>query len=125
MNASTLRAGNLIYKLGETKEIFIVSAYNLRLVGAREYQYEYIPLTEDWLLRAGFEKKRNGMEMTVGALTLMWDGKSIKVAHFSDQVLTIFDEPELVFVHDLQNWYYYNTNKTELEFLTGQEIQFK
>lgn len=103
IQANELRIGNLVKnKYGDIGQVDIVW---LRLVTEGEI-FEPIPLTEEILLKCGFEKKVN----YVKGMTIQ-DG----IAFFDDNEFghDKEDEIECKYLHQLQNLYF---------ALTGQEL---
>lgn len=132
IQANELRLGNFIYKIGldyvmgnpiadyndkEVVEVDLDVIENvLKFNNTTDYElYEPIPLTEEYLLRFGFEKT---MEWTyskklVGNLKLVYylgeKGWSIGFKNYSDF-------SNLTYIHQLQNLYF---------ALTGEELTLK
>lgn len=105
MEAHELRLGNLV-KHKEDKEVIdatIGTLCNIEL-------YEPIPLTEEWLLKFGFEKK--SFDMNMGKFKLTASTRIIK-----EDKLGAFHYKKAGYistVHQLQNLYFALTG-TELE----------
>jgi hypothetical protein len=130
MDARELRIGNLlqipdptIKNLNNCENIFKVTSYNLSIISLDHYKeiihipnihidYVYpIPLTEEWLIKFGFEKldlfyshKKYGYKVAKNM-----DGFYIWSNAFSFN-------PPLKYVHQLQNLYF---------ALTGEELTIK
>jgi hypothetical protein len=107
MKASELRIGNYVFKDGEIFSIQIlhISHTNIGI--------EPIPLTEDWLLRFGFDKKIVDAEQNFYQVNEMVD--------IDDKVYWKFYRnneglSKLQYVHQLQNLYF---------ALTGEELTIK
>lgn len=110
MEAKELRIGNLVNRDG--KNIVINSGYE---IDNYEGQYKPIPLTEEWLLKFGFEIKlklsgHNGFYLngfyiikSNYVFELLIEGSSVILS-------------KIKFVHQLQNLYF---------ALTGQELTIK
>jgi hypothetical protein len=113
MKANELRIGNLTYRI-EVKnknntvidDITIYDMERIQEVYDKTFTYEPILLTEDWLLKFGFEKNKS-----------IWILNEIEISswftfRFSLEPLKV---QEIDFVHQLQNLYFALTNK-ELEY---------
>jgi hypothetical protein len=110
MKANELRIGNFIYN--DRNEIFKVN-WITEIIESR--QSTAIPLTEEWLLKFGFEKLSNGwlrLHICNDWSYLYWDrlaGLELSVnkqgIHFS----------HIKYVHQLQNLYF---------ALTGEELTY-
>jgi len=101
MKATELRVGNLVFNsMGyfEADYISIGLAHN----------YKPIPLTEDWLLKFGYDKKS-------GYFTINGHVIFIEINRF----LCNGNDIELKYVHQLQNFYFAITG-TELELKTNK-----
>lgn len=108
MKATELRIGNLVNyrivdELSKRKDYFeasVITAEDIRILsirGEKDKDYRPIELTEDWLLKLGFEKEitNNG--------TIYYENENISI------------EGELKHVHQLQNLYF---------ALTGEELKY-
>jgi hypothetical protein len=108
MKANELRIGNFVslFGLGETVEFPLTEPRFIRVLNG-EYKVEPIPLTEEWLVKFGFEflKKKSG---TQGVHT---NGKMNLVISNCGNVYRI-NQP-VRYVHHLQNLYF---------ALTGEEL---
>lgn len=117
MKASELRIGNYLQApLGEIMRVaqigheanpdFIFCKGDDGSFG--QNGFEPIPLTEEWLVRFGFEKSTTGwFTMSIGSITIYVD-PTAKAAIFSSIVLTNFEH-----IHRLQNLIF---------DLTGEEL---
>jgi hypothetical protein len=116
IQANELRIGNLISytieddlderkKWSEVSEIDAVDI--LHLTKFKDKNYKPIPLTEDWLLKFGFEKSSYYYEIKGIAISLGEDGRTI--LNGCGEV----NAKHCVYVHQLQNLYF---------ALTGQEL---
>lgn len=118
MKATDLRIGNLFQEI-ESKEIIMVielSIYNIGFSGSfkKGWKAEPIELTEEWLLKMGFEKfdEYSNFFLSEKYYNFKIHGGLNYVAWHN---LMIYDfEPK--YVHQLQNLYY---------ALTGEELTFK
>ena len=114
MEAKELRIGNNLYNDGVVVTIDARSIFDIWDDKGLK-NYKPIPLTEEWLLKFGFEKKQGGLESVYFILA----GKCLleyNLTHkFADIVrkvnLDLFIELE--YVHSLQNLYF---------ALTGEEL---
>jgi len=126
MKASELRSGNLLK--GESLSIprlqmygdgiTAISAYGIHLIeSGQDIQLEPIPLTEEWLLKAGAKKQENGIwyliefdhAHTRGSFGVNCITGSIQIG---DDVMTQAMK-SCKYVHQLQNLYF---------ALTGEEL---
>lgn len=133
MKANELRLGNLVEyyitdNTDERKEWWEVTKIDVHdlesLSQTNDPDYRPIPLTEDWLLRAGFE--RNDPEDIESGLSLMID-RVLKIEYLElndgederAQLCLVDDEyvcgQDIYYVHQLQNLYF---------ALTGHELTF-
>ena len=127
MKASELRIGNSIMQF---EDCVFVTHWRLKLIEDGVLIYEPIPLTEEWLVKLGFEKLK---EYDDGENIIIQYGKSIIVGddtHDEKLVISLpFNHCEIGdyqddsayilnitidYVHQLQNLYFTLTNK-ELE----------
>jgi hypothetical protein len=111
MKASELRIGNYVYFHGDVEEINIdhFNIFNIKKDGA----LLPIPLTEEWLLRFGFEKNGNNQFILMeGSVDILFNkdlnGWTCDGINFSINMTE--------HVHQLQNLYF---------ALTGEELNFK
>ena len=116
MKNTELRIGNYVTFTDETNTIVAISPADF----AREFHkgyhfdgYEPIPLTEDWLVRFGFEceeQEATGIalynEWSIGRFCLLTDGTEGWAK--DSYAKTFLDEPnvEVKHVHQLQNLFY-------------------
>lgn len=110
MIASELRIGNYvqcdgkIYTIGETDFVDV-------------FYYEPIPITEDWLVKFGFEKKYNRYSeenyfMINGfGLCIVNLAKCYAPATLYDGIQFIRKGINIIYVHQLQNLYFALTGK--------------
>ena len=109
MKANELRIGNFVL----TSNDFIVKSYSpeglYNLLKDIE-KIKPIPLTEEWLLKFGFEKKLRYAGITVFYIKSF----ELKYSHGSD--IFIYDKTLIKYVHSLQNLYF---------ALTGEELTIK
>lgn len=111
MKASELRIGNLVYGY---KTVWDVDSTDFCNIGVIE-TYKPIPLTEEWLLKFGFElqPKKNDLN----SWYYIEKGKfSMNNARgfWSHSPIYLEDVVEIKYVHQLQNLYY---------ALTGEELE--
>lgn len=121
MEANELRLGNLVTAT-LTNEIYEIGIWALRVIEDGNYQnsydtetkvYEPIPLTEEWLLKFGFEKNNNNQFILMeGSVDILFNkdlnGWTCDGINFSINMTE--------HVHQLQNLYF---------ALTGEELTFK
>jgi len=127
MKATELRIGNLVgsYNKGEEDRVLTINAQNILVEAKANKQgytrYRPIPLTEEWLVKFGFEKVNN--ELTnIAPLNLpctfnlpntpfsFCQGKLILTTSTGDFCVNT------EYVHQLQNLYF---------TLTGEELKLK
>lgn len=120
MKAEELRSGNLVqHQL--TKEIITIKSYHIQTLeeGMDQDILQGIPLTEDWLLRFGFEYRKVDVGVGLYKEHLYFIEKPTFYINYEEgKGITPMDSgalPSLWFknVHQLQNLYYALTN-TEL-----------
>lgn len=126
MKASELRIGNLVNGV-LTQKPYIIDAWALREMESGNYQnsqdtetkvFEPIPLTEEWLLKFGFEKNLNSNNIIYYILA----GKCLLEYNLTHNIADIVKKVHLdlfidiKYVHQLQNLYF---------ALTGEELTFK
>jgi hypothetical protein len=130
MKANELRLGNLVYITDETYSFFYkqeteINIHNLiYLCGETkepiEYTIEPIPLTEEWLLKFGFEETDPKTFMDGLYSRKKGDGFYINKETMSyctfDYEGTIDDIIKIQYVHQLQNLYF---------AVTGEELTMK
>jgi hypothetical protein len=112
MKANELRIGNKFYL--PNGEVGTISYHEIRLmtIALEKPNYQPIPITEEWLLKLGFQKTMSWtyVKDLVGNLKLVYylgeKGWSIGFKSYSDF-------PNLKHVHQLQNLYF---------ALTGEEL---
>jgi hypothetical protein len=127
MKATDLRIGNLIYyrvvdRLDERKEWFEVSkiaAYDLTILQeSLDYDYQPIPITEEWLLRFGFVKGKFDNYVIVldnefSKISYWSNAKKIELSNTSG---TTWGAVNCMYLHQLQNLYF---------ALRGEELTIK
>jgi len=111
MKASELRIGNYVYFHGDVEEINMVDGDGL--IGREEQpscpikEFEPIPLTEEWLLKFGFEERMFGWWSSV--LFLRTANRN---GYFYDWQKTNENAgTNIEYVHQLQNLYFALTGK--------------
>lgn len=112
MKANELRIGNYIYSFGDILKIDLNDICNVEC--STDDVFEPIPLTEEWLLKFGFEKINNEYWYMYYAFCIneYFDVFGIKVTKSWQNIYGI----KIRYVHQLQNLYF---------ALTGQELTFK
>ena len=126
MKASELRIGNLVTPCGnkpyrvesvDNDGCMIVPVDNSELVDFDyECDLEPIPLTEEWLVKFGFEYKDGYLTLELGYFSgsnfIYWIGDVLNLFCKSGMMLT----NNIKYVHQLQNLYF---------ALTGEELKIK
>jgi hypothetical protein len=119
MEAKELRIGNFTYKMlqsgnGRIIESNITSTDLLRIEEERIFYYEPIPITEEWLLKFGFERQENNWKtLNLHFATIGWERLALTVLSFDKDSIYL---PHIKYVHQLQNLYF---------SLTGEELIIK
>lgn len=109
MKAAELRIGNITKRI-KTGEVFTVIAIDISSVAHGMLALEGLPLTEEWLLKFGFEKKSEGkFEHNVNPLIIY---KNERMGFYYGEAIGISHN----YVHQLQNLYF---------ALTGEELTIK
>jgi hypothetical protein len=120
MKASELRIGNWVSNYKDTPTQILEWTGNEAYLtkGRKAYGIKTsspIPLTEDWLVRFGFEK----IEEEEFEIELLSNRISVNISHWTYQIgYSIYwtNEIEIQHVHQLQNLYF---------ALTGEELELK
>lgn len=125
MHAQELRIGNYILEDGKIKQVYSLYEYDERGVNgvgemyeAGKYTYpdcQPIPLTEEWLVKFGFEKINDSTWIYIIAIYQSYYGFDYKLDILSDNLITIKN------VHTLQNLYFAITG-TELTYTQAGQI---
>jgi len=124
MTANELRIGNWVYHEPSVNETtngeFIVSEINVfdknSINGLESSDVKPIPLTEEWLLRFGFEKtKKLYVKYFFGDYIGVHVG-DFSVGTYTHKGIAHAVQPSCMFVHQLQNLYF---------ALTGEELTLK
>jgi hypothetical protein len=114
MKANELRIGNWIYSKTYSKEIQMKSFFGLCNVEASPDLFKPIPLTEEWLLKFGFER------MKFFGTNINYLLKEPICISTSDMVVELnkpnFIIKQIKYIHEIQNLYF---------ALTGKELTFK
>ena len=105
MKAQELRVGNLVY---DDDDIIEVEAYQLYIL--TDY-FEPVPLTEEWLLKFGFENKKHGIKRGV-LKSYKIHGNTFNLSN-SGNIYYGFKSMQIQYVHQLQNLIF---------ALTGEEL---
>ena len=121
MNANELRVGNYFNVLGEDRVLQGVSntsantvlytyyADFIGLLPIKLIHLKPIPLTEEWLLKFGFEK---GSDIIGDCFYIELKNNDDFVIHIEDDNTFLFDDNlEIKHVHQLQNIYFALTQK--------------
>lgn len=121
MNANELRIGNLILVDGKIVEItgikkstvFLSDGFQMFIAGG----IEPIPLTEEWLIKFGFDKVLHRNDKMYYRLNDYFVIEDSRVFLFGDDTFEILKlRQEIKYVHQLQNLYF---------ALTGEELTIK
>lgn len=121
MKANELRIGNCILKNGSNyiiDTLFFVDVYDGTVM---DFELQPIPLTEEWLLKFGFEKDeeydeaglvdyRYELNINTASFTSNWNTEESYYVNYNQGGVDIF------YVHQLQNLYF---------ALTGEELTVK
>jgi len=108
MKANELRIGNLILK--ENTEIKVTASTLMDMQNKDSDYYSPIPLTEEWLLKFGFEKSYPDGEDGWPWWTLNY----VELVDYGDELEYNVTDRQFKYVHTLQNLYF---------ALTGEELQ--
>lgn len=109
MKVNELRIGNCIYEVGfSTQDGYPKGYKELGIIkNGKDIEFsafkEHIPLTEEWLLKFGFEKKKDNYNRYYFSI----DGMDIKID--GDEFATEVGEclyKTIKYVHQLQNLYF-------------------
>jgi len=109
MKATELRIGNLVgsYNKGEEDRVLTINAQNILVEAKANKQgytrYRPIPLTEEWLLKFGFERNKYALTSFIKNDVIISTDKFIYMSR-----------TKLKYVHQLQNLYF---------ALTGEELK--
>lgn len=100
-----------------------IQAHDFMNMEVNNLSFNPIPLSEEWIIRLGFEKVEDLGDMIYYQIKGNKRGFGIKFDHDvwafylharSEYTILIYDEPHFQYVHQLQNIYH---------SLTGQELQ--
>lgn len=125
LTASELRTGNLIQTDYEgTMEVVNINSERLEYIDAKKPNYRAIgrfelafvkpiPLTEEWLLKFGFEKVSRTWRfiLPVGICELGIRYSSANPSYYSAFINEQFMTREIQYVHQLQNLFFAITNE--------------
>ena len=122
MKANELRIGN--YYLDIDNQLSEMSGYELWQMSSNEnlgiMEYQPIPLTEEWLLKFGFDINEDLGDMVYYEIPskksgygVCFDHEELSFYHYTTLGIThlIYDSEHLQYVHQLQNLYYALTNE--------------
>jgi len=117
MKSTELRIGNLVYPFKDTPKKalgvganILVAFTDSQFLDCEIHQIEPIPLTEEWLLKFGFQK--GGFDYLKNNLEISKLNNGIFDAYCTDLESFVFIS-EIKYVHQLQNLYF---------ALTGDEL---
>lgn len=122
MKANELRIGNCVMDQDESKEIFQVESIEkgedesdgMYFINGRwDDDIDPIPITEEWLLKFGFEEDDLHW-FNYGKFSIRIENKRCVSAIKDSEVWNQYDMPK--YVHQLQNLYF---------ALTGNELEIK
>ena len=117
MKATELRINNLVMKLSLDREDEQIYGINPHDFSEWDYWiYEPIPITPEWLERAGFECSGFTWDrgiMSVSELEIGWE---VQFQDVMDGWHELNQDPPCQYIHQLQNLYF---------ALTGKELVFK
>ncbi len=116
MNVRDLRIGNYLCdpEIGQKHE-FIVSAHDLLEMATEHNEYRAIQLTEEWLLKFGFEYY-GGNTSESHYQIIPDDLREFNLNHIHDSNQFFFSDVEIKTIHHLQNLYF---------ALVGEELKVK
>ena len=112
MKAAELRIGNYVY----TDNEYIIKSYSpdgLFNILTKIENYKPIPLTEEWLLKFGFEDLDTYLKLDFGKLSLVYyvDGEKLYLFIDNGEECGSFHLKHIKSVHQLQNLYFALTGK--------------
>ena len=114
MKASELRIGNSIM---QDDDFVFVTLWRLEFIGKNKLEYKSIPLTEEWLLKLGFDKLENDIPTYFKCFgNLIEDDYeysfNIYVDSEQNHFITVFGRKIIIkHVHQLQNLYHALTDE--------------
>jgi hypothetical protein len=127
MEATELRIGNLVNGI-LTQKPYIIDAWALREMESGNYQnsqdtetkvFEPIPLTEEWMLKFGFERHHADYANDIIYIKNVPDNTEFEWGVYPNKLgsgVQIQNRNLLKYVHQLQNLYF---------ALVGEELTFK
>lgn len=107
MNANELRIGNLFNQFGNTEVVSWVTLKELQNAPIEQLFCKPILLTEEWLLKFGFDKNLE-KESSQGGWVELIHNDVIGYRFAPDGA---YGHPEIKYVHQLQNLYFALTNE--------------
>jgi hypothetical protein len=119
MKATELRIGNLVYKYYpsgiEIEAVNEINSYFVNGIGISAI--EPIPLTEEWLVKFGFEEEKDNDGVFGFKLKNFWyiNEYQFRLSNFIDTESMVIDN-KIHHIHQLQNLYF---------ALTGEELTIK
>jgi len=124
LKASELRVGNWVKSFIDFNEYenHVVTPQTIEEINKFEkHGYQPVPLTEDILLKCGFERIGGSAHIKSPVfgnyewIELDWDGDHFNVfyrqGNTEGEIDTILQYIELVHIHELQNWWKVNTGE--------------
>jgi hypothetical protein len=119
INPSELRIGNIYKPTDGNGDIAFVTVDDLRAWVSGAIYGKYIPLTEEWLAKAGFKKERvssiGGQDMWAGLGAYSYKGEWLFRGDYRNLHLVSYFNSQYRYVHQVQNIFY---------MLYGKELTF-
>ena len=117
MNVQEFRVGNYVFdEDGEVYQLRPIDIYN---ISVNPDCFNPIPLTEEWLLKFGFEDRQRGFFSIKAGSTFFRLTPPQFMGEWQTEYCWVYDDfkfTEIKYVHQLQNLYF---------ALTGEELVFK
>lgn len=112
MKSNELRIGNFV--LQDNELIAGIVSNTLHKFSIGQIYLQPIPLTEEWLLKLGFERQENNWKtLNLHFATISWERLAGTALSFEKESIYL---PHIKFIHQLQNLYF---------TLTGEELTIK
>ena len=114
MKANELRIGNLLQ--GYSGQLFEITIDDLMIIENGDSKAKPIPLTEEWLLKFGFEFGIKLQDFARGKYQFVQLKNKILYGEFSEEGIFYYNtKTKIKYVHQLQNLYFALTGGKELE----------
>ena len=111
MNFQELRIGNRVLNNDVEIEVILDTFYWVTECVMNESDYQPIPLTEDWLVKLGFDKDNTIYNIGIDKKgSIYWSERGILYISESIELNYAF-QSECKYVHQLQNLYFALTQK--------------